>query len=194
MLSREKIIVLRKMPFLESDLLIWGLNQKGSQMSFIAKGALKSKKRFKGGVLDPCSYIGLEYRPSQKSLHRLQQAWFLDDFPKLRTSYQRLSLALYFLKVLLKVSQEGEDFKELFHLLGNALKEAETSPQLDNLKLFFQIKILFLQGVLEKEFYLTDILSKHLKDHAEFSIDSMEKTSLQSKLNNSLSNYLEVSL
>ena len=98
MLVRDRIIILKNQVFSESDLIIRGLNSKGCQLSFIAKGALKSRKRFSGGVLDPTAYIELEYRPSKKSLHRLQQAWFLEDFSALRKDYNRLSLALYFFK------------------------------------------------------------------------------------------------
>ena len=97
--------------------------------------------------MEPSSYIEIEYRPSKSALNTLQQAWFLDNFSKLRTSYQRLSLALYFLNLISKLSQEGtEDTEELFRLLGNALKLTETSEKLDNLKICFQIKLLFGQG------------------------------------------------
>ena len=151
-IQRTQLIVLKTLPFSESDLIVRGLSQKGNQLSLIARGALKSRKRFAGGLLEPSSFIEIEYRPSKRSLHRLQQAWFLKDFRDLRKDYDRLELALYFLQVAGEISQEGTwDSEELFHLLGNALKEAERSPCLGTLKLFFQIKILFLQGVLPKK-------------------------------------------
>ncbi len=193
MLIRDRIIVLKNQPFSESDLIVRGLNAKGCQLSFIVKGALKSKKRFSGGVLEPTAYIELEYRPSKKSLHRLQQAWFLEDFPNLRKDYNRLSLALYFLKVLDEISQEGtEDSEELFHLLGNALMLAQNSPSLDSLKLFFQIKILFLQGVLPKELAHPEILKSALKEHQGFEMDGEEKQTLLKKLDKNLNLYLSM--
>ena len=191
MLLRDKIIVLKKWPFSESDLIVRGLNTKGCQMSFIAKGALKSKKRFGGGVLDPSAYIELEYRPSKKSLHVLQKAWFLEDFSKLRTDYDRLNLALYFIKVMGEISQEGtEDSEELFHLLGNALKEAENSLVLDSLKIFFQMKVLFLQGVLPAEFSHSEILKSALKSHKQFQMEAEKKQILSNKLEQTLKHYL----
>ncbi|MCY4321179.1 MAG: DNA repair protein RecO [Bdellovibrionaceae bacterium] len=192
MLVKEKIIILKNQAFSESDLIVWGLNQKGWQLSFIAKGALKSKKRFSGGVLEPSSYIQVEYQQSKSSLHKLQQAWFLDSFSKLRTSYQRLNLALYFLGIVYKVSQQGtEDTKELFNLLGNALKQTETSPQLKNLKICFQIKFLFGQGVLPKELSLKSALNKTLSEHVEINWSESEQQFLSNKLDHSLKNYLE---
>ena len=191
MLLRDRIIVLKKWPFSESDLIVRGLNTKGCQISFIAKGALKSKKRFGGGVLDPTSYIELEYRPSKNSLHILQKAWFLKDFFKLRTDYSRLSLALYFLKMMGDISQEGtEDTEELFHLLGNALKEAEHSLVLDSLKIFFQMKVLFLQGVLPAELSDSNILKSTLKKHQQFHIETEKKQFLLKKLEQTLKHYL----
>ena len=133
----------------------------------------------------------MEYRPAKKSLHTLQQAWFLNDFSKLRTDYNRLSLALYFLKVIGEISQEGtEDSKELFHLLGNALKEAQNSSSLDSLKLFFQVKVLFLQGVLPTELSPPEILKNTLKNHEEFKINENKKQALLKKIDQNLNYYL----
>lgn len=193
MLLRDRVIVLKNQPFAESDLILRTLNSKGCQLSFIAKGALKSKKRFSGGVLDPTSYIELEYRASKKSLHKLQQAWFLEDFSALRKDYNRLNLALYFLKVIGQISQEGtEDSKELFHLLGNALTSAQNSPCLSTLKLFFQVKILFLQGILPKEFSFPKILKSTLKQHSAFKMDEQEVEIVSNKLDRILKHYLEM--
>ena len=193
MIIRERIIVLKNQPFAESDLIVRGLNPKGCQISFIAKGALKSKKRFSGGILEPSSYIELEYRSSKKSLKTIQQAWLLEDFKALRTDYNRLSLALYFLQVSTQISQEGtEDSKELFNLLGNSLSLAQYSPCLDSLKLFFQMKILFGQGVLPKELSLPEVLKSALKDHAHFKMEKRDKSKFLNHLDYKLKRYLEM--
>lgn len=191
-LLRQRVIVLKTQAFSESDLIIRALNSKGCQLSFIAKGALKSKKRFTGGVLEPTSYIEVEYRPSKRSLHTLQQAWFLKSFSGLRKDYKRLNLALYFLAVIGQISQEGgEDSEELFHLLGNALTEAEQSASLESLKIFFQMKILFLQGVLAKESQMDEVLSKTIEQHRDFKI-TKDKEFLLQKLDQTLKHYLTI--
>ena len=193
MIIRDRIIILKNQPFLESDLIVRGLNPKGCQMSFIAKGALKSKKRFSGGLLEPSSYIELEYRSSKKSLKTIQQAWLLEDFKALRTNYNRLNLALYFLQVSSQISQEGtEDSKELFNLLGNSLSLAQHSPCLDSLKLFFQMKILFGQGVLPSELSLPEVLKSALKDHENFKMEKEEKNQFLNRLDHKLKHYLEM--
>ena len=172
-IKREKIIVLKTFPFSESDLILRGLNSSGLKMSFIAKGALKSKRLFSGGVLEPCSFIEVEYRDSKNSLYRISQAWFLKDFRGLRADYNRLTLALYFVRLAEHFSTEGgeDSSHELFNLLGNALIEAEASAHLENLKLFFQVKLLFLQGVLPNPQEYSSILSYALKEHKSFKQD-----------------------
>lgn len=194
MLKRERIIVLKIFPFRESDLIVKGLSSQGLQMNFIARGAVKSKKRFSGGVLEPFSYIEVEYRISQKSLHRLKQAWMLEDFHKLRADYDRLQVAFYILKIAGAVSLEGGtgDSKELFFLVGNALTEAQHSCQLDLLKLFFQVKLLFLQGVLPQHLSREDILNKTLKDHQVFKMKEEEQKNLSGQVNQALNRYLHL--
>lgn len=193
MLQRDRIIVLKSMPFAESDLIIRGLNQKGNVLSFIAKGSQKSKKRFVGGVLEPTSFIEVEYRPSRASLNRLKQAWFLNPFSKLRKDYKRLNLSFYFLKVVDHISQEGlQDSQELFHLLGNALLQAEKTSSLENLKLFFQMKILYLQGVLPENLTEPSILGRPLERHEELHITSSQRTLFSQEVNQALTMYLEL--
>ena len=191
MLLRARVIVLKTLPFSESDLILRAMKSDGSQMSFIAKGGLRSKKRFPGPVLEPSAFIEAEYRPSKKYLHNLRQAWILKDFPGLRKDYDRLELALYFLRVMAEMSQEGtEDSEEMFHLLGNALEEAQKSSRLDILKLFFQIKALFLQGVLPAELSCQGVLSSHLKSHAGFQLKDEELKALSAEAGQALSRYL----
>ncbi len=193
MLIRDRVIVLKNQAFSEADLIVRGLSAKGCQISFIAKSALKSKRRFSGGILDPTAYIELEYRPSKKSLHTLQQAWMLKDFSGLRTDYGRLSLALYFLQVISQVSQEGaEDSEELFHLLGNALTETQHSSCLNSLKLFFQVKILFLQGVLPKDLSVSEVLKSPLNQHARMEMSEEKRQSLLRCLDQSLKRYIQM--
>ena len=150
---KDKVIVLRNNQFGETDLIIKALNQKGALMSFIAKGAVKSRKRFAGGLLEPGCFIGLEYKKARASgLHFLCQAWILERFSALRQSYDRLNMALHFLSLVGKISQEGvEDSPDVFNLLGNGLKALESTQDLSALQFVFEFRLLLSQGVLPKE-------------------------------------------
>ena len=194
LLKREKIIVLKTFPFGESDLIVRGLSEKGFQINFMARGARKSKKRFAGGALEPSSFIEVEYRSSRNPLQNLKQAWMLRDFRGLRKDYDRLQTAFYILKTAGTLSLEGggEDSRELFSLVGNALLEAENSPRLNTLKLFFQIKLLFLQGVLPQDLSQTDILSKTLKEHQNFRMEKEEEKAFSTRVDQALNRYLHL--
>ncbi len=150
---QNNVIVLKQHRFSESDLIVRALNQTGALISFIAKGAVNSKKRFAGGVLEPGHFIGVEYKKSRSSyLHFLRQAWFIKRFEGIRTSYDRLKMAFHFLFLVEKVSQEGvEDSFDLFNLLGNGLSALETSNNLSSLQFIFEFRLLLNQGVLPEE-------------------------------------------
>ena len=188
-MQRVKLIVLKTFPFSEADLILTGIDSFGRRMRFIAKGALKSRRSFAGGVLEPCSFIRAEYRPSKKSLHKMFQAWFLRDFRGLREDYSRLTLALRFAGLIESFSTEEEESgaggysKELFHLLGNGLSEAETSPCLESLKLFFYTKLLFLQGALPNPERHRQILSRSLREHRDFTPDPKDLLRSEEALN-----------
>lgn len=152
-ICKTKVIVLKRTAFQESDLIVRTLDQKGGALSFIAKGAVKSKKRFSGGVLEPGHFIGVEYKTSKRSsLHQLKHAWFIKRFEQLRNNYEHLKLALYFLDLIEKISQEGiEDCPELFNLLGNSLQAIENSHHLEALKSIFEFRLLWNQGIMPKQ-------------------------------------------
>ncbi len=191
MLKRSKVIVLKSIPFSEFDLIIHALDQDGSKKHFIAKSAINSKKRFVAGVLEPLSFIELEYKSSKKSMHKIKQAWFLNNFRKVRKNYETLNLAFYFLKVISEISQEGsQDSKNLFDLLGNSLLSLETSTSLQKLKLFFQIKLLFVQGVLPENLYIEGILNERIKNHESFKVEEQRIFYLNEKADTVLNNYL----
>ncbi len=147
-------IVLKKFLFGESDIIIRVLNTRGALVSLIAKGAKKSKKRFMGGVLEPTHFIGVEYRHTKTtSLYQLKQAWFLKRFVGLRDNYECLNTGLYFLSLMECVCQEGlEDSSDHFNLLGNGLKALCNSPDLKALQFLFELRLLYIQGILPREY------------------------------------------
>ena len=167
-------------------------------MSFIARYALKSRRRFSGGVLDPGGYIQIEYNSlsRESELSRLNHASFINRFNKIRKDYDRLQLCLYMLKVIHKTSLSGaEGDPELFHLLGNSLLALEKSQSLPQLKILFEIRFLFLQGVLppslqNKNIFLETAVSHH--ENLKWSGGSI--SDIQKEVKESLHEYLGESL
>lgn len=145
-------IVLKKILFQESDLILKVLLSNGEKASFFAKAALKSKKRFGGGLLDPLHYLEFQVAPKKNDseLHFLNEASMLYDFSALKTDYDKIKVALYFLKVINKVEVSGlDDSTRVFDLLLHTLRSLEKCKKHSVLKAQFELKFLSLQGVLD---------------------------------------------
>ncbi len=151
---RDKVFILKTVRYGDADLIIQALTSAGTRVSFFARSALKSKKRFGGGVLEPTHYVNVLYEDKSNSradvtLHTLKEAALIQSFDGLRTDYERIEMALGLLQTVSDVIREGDtDAVELFNLLGNTLKAAETSKQLTHLRIHFEVKFLGNQGVL----------------------------------------------
>ena len=145
------MIILRKVKYSESDLVIQGLDSNGSKHGFLARSAAKSMKRFGGGVLEPMHYVSGTYRESrnQQGLHELKDATLINDFAKLKSDYDRIEAGLYMVGLIDRLSYEGEvDMQNLFNLLGNSLGAAETCQQLHKLRVQFEFKLMAYLGIL----------------------------------------------
>lgn len=165
--GKDKFIILRKIKFSEADLIIHALSPRGERLSFMARGALRSKKRFGGGVLEPTHFVSFTYKEAkeEEGLHTLQEATLINDFAGLRTDYDRLDFALHIIECVNKVSQAGDVNSEfLFNLLGHTLRAAETSEDLLILKMHFYLKFLLQQGVVDPEVWMAPFLKTNIAD------------------------------
>lgn len=164
--EKDRFIILKKVKYGEADLILHAISTSGEKLSFLARGALKSKKRFGGGILEPSHFVSFSYRrSSQAQLHTLQEATLINDFAALKRSYDHLEFALYALECVAKVSQEGDrDSSFLFNLLGNTLKAVEICEDLLVMKTHFYLKFLFQQGVINAEPWMAPFLKTNLAD------------------------------
>lgn len=147
-------LILRTMVYKEADLQIDALDTHGGQHHFIARSALKSKKRFGGGLLEVMNYVHLTYedRKQKTEFVALSEARLLDGFEGVRKDYDRLHVGLGFVKDVARMTVHGSsDSGAVFNLLGNALKKLEKVEDIFLLKLHFRIKLLFYSGYLPNE-------------------------------------------
>lgn len=151
MKEKERILVLKTIKTSGMHLVVYGLNSQGARMHLWAPSALKSQRRFSAGALNPTHLTEILYKKAKNAggLDILEEGTLLQSFPGLNKSYQRMRLALYFLSLILKVSQRGvlEQFS-LFDLLKKALKATESYSPLFKLKFYFEAKLLEHEGVL----------------------------------------------
>lgn len=165
--KQDRFIILKKVKYGEADLIIHALGSNGSKYSFMARSALKSKKRFGGGILEPLHYVTLSYKDSfdPNKIKTLNEAQLIDDFKNIRENYDRLELALFVLNCVSHVSLEGDansDF--LFNLTGHSLKAISQSDHLKLLRMHFCLKLLYQQGVISIENWMAPFLKTNMSD------------------------------
>lgn len=163
---KNRFILLRKVRYGEADLILQALSPKGEKMSFIARGALKSRKRFGGGVLEPGNFVQIDYHSTKSgSMPSIKEATLVNDFAGLRKDYDRLSFALKVIDSVGKVSQEGDTSSEfLFNLLGHTLKALENAKNIQPIQFQFWLKLLSQQGVLTTEAWMMPFLKANLSE------------------------------
>lgn len=164
--TKERFIILRAMKYSEADLILHAISPVGEKLSFLARGALKSKKRFGGGILEPSHFVQFTYKATgEGKINTLNEATLLNDFKKIRQDYDHLELALHVLECISRVSQEGDKNSEaLFNLLGNTLKAIETTQDVILLKMHFYLKFLMQQGVLTPEAWMAPLLRTNIME------------------------------
>ncbi len=187
---KERVFVMRLHKYSDADLIIHCLTSKGAKLSLFARSALKSKKRFGGGVFEPTHYIEVVYQKKNDDgggLCTVSEAQIIKDFSKLRSDYARLQLGLHFVHLVDQVMREGDEHSSaIFDLLGNGLSTLETSTELEKLKLHFEVKLLSSQGVLPIEASEAQLLSLSISEHGTIDLNE----GLLKKLNNSVQGIL----
>lgn len=183
--KQDLFIILKKIKYGEADLIIHALGSNGARSSFIAKSALKSKKRFGGGILEPLHFVNFTYREKQDSaqMKTLSEATLIEDFRDIRTNYDKLELALYILNCVAHVSLEGDQHSEfLFNLTGHSLRAVSKTLSPATLKLHFCLKFLYQQGVIALEPWMSEFLSVNLSDSAVLADDLNVQKSVEAYL------------
>lgn len=165
--KQERFIILKKIKYGEADLIIQALATDGSRVSFMARSALKSKKRFGGGVLEPMHFVTFSYKEKSDSaqMKTLNEATLIEDFKEIRGDYDKLELALFVLNCVGHVSQEGDSNSEfLFNLTGHTLRAIGPSKNLRVLRLHFCLKFLYQQGVTSIDPWMHPFLKENLSN------------------------------
>lgn len=187
-----KMIVLKRMKWAEADLIIHGLEPNGARLHCLARGALKSRKRFGGGLLEPTHYLECQVKMAvrEDALHSLEDARLLEGFEGLRSDYDRLNLALRCLDVIDR-SNPGDVFPEIFNLLGNSLKTLADGANLARVEAQFGLKFLKLHGVLEFDEWMAPFLEQPIATSAGESAFPQVPTPKRSWLSEQIKRYVQ---
>jgi len=95
----SQAIITRVKEYGESDLLVTFFTPDAGRLKGVAKGALRSRRRFVN-CLDIFSLVNLEYSPARNGdLHFLHSGKLIEAFPGLRSNFSILSKAAYMVEL-----------------------------------------------------------------------------------------------
>lgn len=139
-------IVLRTRPFGESDKIVSFLTERYGKLTGIAKGAMRSRKRFVNS-LEPFALVNLSFQDRPHgNLAFLLSADLVSGFRQLATALDRISYASYLVEITDGLSAEREESTAVFQHLKDGLGYlAENGASLRFLTLF-ELKLLHLAG------------------------------------------------
>ena len=134
---RDEAIILRTRDYSESDRLITFFTRNQGQLTGIAKGARRSKKRFVH-TLEPLSHVSITYADrASTGLVRIDGSELKNAFTALRGDIARLGYASVSCEIVLKMSPERQANPSLFTLLCQNLEQLELGAEPENSSLLF---------------------------------------------------------
>jgi len=139
-------IVLRAMPYGESDKIVSFLTETHGKISGIAKGAKRSRKRF-ANSLEPLSLVELRFQERQHgNLAFLLSAELQSAFKKLTSNLESIAAASYLIEITDRLVGERDDSRLVFSHLKEGLRLLERNGYSVLLLTAFELKLLRLVG------------------------------------------------
>ena len=143
MILRTEAIVLRRIPFSETSLILTLFTREFGKISVIAKGARRIKSKF-GATLQPLSYIQIVfYKKEGRDLQNLTDASIVLPFPYLQKSLVKIGIGLQILERTFQLLEADETQPVIFNLLLETLIRLDkTDGAEQNLFVAYSLKLL----------------------------------------------------
>lgn len=139
-------IVLRTRPFGESDKIVSFFTENFGKLTGIAKGAMRSRKRFMNS-LEPFALVNLRFQdPPHSNLVFIQSTDLVSNFGQLLTSLERISYASYLVDITDGLIGEREENPTAFQHLMRGLSFVEKNETSLHFLTSFELKLLRLVG------------------------------------------------
>ena len=169
MIKKAKVFILDKVRYGEFDLILTTLDSCGGKLSFFARMAVKSKKRFPIGVLDKSNFVEVLYtKKADNDLYQLKEAIIISSFEKIRNNFEKMNLVSNMLLLIKTYAKEGVvDNSSLFNLLGNSLTSLEECDNIEMFKAMFEVKFWNIQGLLPDKKIFDQFLQSSILDHSK---------------------------
>jgi len=144
-------IVLRRLRFSDSSLIITWLTDTHGRLKTMAKGALRQKSPF-AGKLDLFFHCDLMLSLSRKTdLHMLREVSIRTTFDRIRTDYLKTSVASYFIELIEEVTESDHPVTDIYQLLLRAFNYLNSkTPELRGM-LFFETELCKCLGLYSSD-------------------------------------------
>ena len=140
-------ILLRKIKFSETTLIVEWLTEDHGKLKTMAKGARRPKSPF-AGKLDLFFEAEIQFVKSRSGdLHTLKEVVLKETHEGLRLNYQRVQLAAYFVELLELTTEADHPTPELFDLMQRALGHLQDKPASKRALLHFESELVRLLGI-----------------------------------------------
>ncbi len=139
-------IVLRRRDSGESDRRLTVLTEEQGKLDVVAKGARKAASRLAGSS-DPLTAAVMNLALGKRNLF-VTQAQPLSSFRKLRSDFERLSLALAFAELVASVAPYEQPFPEAYELLMRSLRLLETHEKPVVALVWAELQLLSVSGFM----------------------------------------------
>ena len=123
MIISSKAIVLSKIRFKESDLIVKCYTLSNGLVSLIVKGAFSSKKnKFKPAYFQPLSMLSIEIDfKKSRDLHYIKTLSLLHSYTSLQTNILKSTVIIFLSEILTMALKEEESNKGLFSYIETSL-------------------------------------------------------------------------
>jgi len=138
-------VVIHRLDFGESDLIVTLYTADLGKIKGIAKGAKRSKRRFVNN-LQPFSYVRIVFSEGRGELIRVDEADMIQPLFRISEDISKVLYGSYFLEMVKEMTGEKESNPQLFELLVNFLTLLNDSPPREEYPRVFELRFLDLLG------------------------------------------------
>ncbi|OQX62302.1 MAG: DNA repair protein RecO [Desulfococcus sp. 4484_241] len=146
----SRAIILKRITYLDYDLIIDFLTYEKGKVSAIAKNALKSKKRF-AGILEPFVCLDAVFAgPGRKNgMPVLKEALVKNPFAGIRLDIKKTAYAAYWSEMVNRwMEEDGTGSMPVFQLLYHVLDGLDRAGiAQETLHILFQVRFMTLAGM-----------------------------------------------
>jgi DNA repair protein RecO (recombination protein O) len=142
-------IVLKKQDIFEKDKTIDLFTPDKGKLRLLAKYANTKSFKF-SGTLEVTNFVEVVLYVG-RSFHIITQAHALKSFSKLRTSFNHIAMAVFFIDLIQKTTIQNQENKPLFDLLITSLNKLNDLEEVEQVKHYFYQNFVIIEGLSEGE-------------------------------------------